>query len=348
MALLRAALLDGDAAIAAFHEWRLLYDFEGQHEGGRFRMLPLLHANMSRLELDDPVMARLRGVHLHSWAEGQRRHHSAAKVITLLQGEDIPVMLSKGMALAQDYYPTPALRPMHDIDILVPRRLGEDALRLLSREGWHHSSPELAAGGDAALVFMLRQPGVNLRRVGGNDVDLHWNPLHEVSHPFLADWFWHGAESVSFGGVSALRPLPGPLLFHVVSHGLRPNALSPLRWVADAAMVLDRAEARIDWSVFWSMARRARLEMRLSEGLSWLALITGRELRGAGHRARKSLIETVEMASFNRSQGGQFPGTARLLIFAANGLRLLRSGQPALVPKAAAQWVWDKARTLSR
>lgn len=344
VALLRAALLDGEDAIAAFRTWRQLYDFEGRHEGGRFRMLPLLHANMSRLGLNDPIMARLRGVHLHSWAEGQRRHHAAAKVIARLQTENIPVMLTKGMALAQDYYPEPALRPMHDIDIMVPRGRAADALRLLAEAGWQHGTPALDEGGSAAAVYMLRNPGVNLRKAGGEEVDLHWNPLHEVSHPFVAEWFWRGAESVALGGVSALRPQPGPLLFHVISHGLRPNAVSPLRWAADATMVLNRAGERIDWPEFWFIARRARLEMRLAAGLQRLAAITGRDLPpGAIHRPRASLIETVEVASFRRSEAGQFPGAARVLIFTANGLRLCRGGNLSLVPKVAVQWVKDKA-----
>jgi len=338
-ALVRAALLDGNSATSAFREWRSLYDFEGQHEGGRFHILPLLFANMSRLGMEDPVMGRLRGVHRFGWAKGQRRLHAAAKVIDLFQHDGIPVLLTKGIALAKDYYPEVAARQMQDIDLLVPASRADNALRLLASEGWALQEPSLRQGGDAKVVFMARYPGAALRGHGGEEIDLHWRPLHESSSPFLAEWFWRDAEPVSFAGCSALRPAPAPLLLHSLTHGLRSTHDAPLRWIADATMILRRAGDRIDWEEFWSVARRTAVEMRLAWGLKCLEDVTGMKLpRGAQHRPLPSFIELLERPALSRPVGAVLTVAERNLLFIANTLRLMRAGQVHLYPKIARNW----------
>ncbi len=53
LALLRAALLDGEAAAAAFREWRENIVFDDL-DGGSFRLLPLLRWNLGRLGVKTP------------------------------------------------------------------------------------------------------------------------------------------------------------------------------------------------------------------------------------------------------------------------------------------------------
>lgn len=340
IALLRASLLDGPAAIAAFGEWRRLTDFEGHHEGGQFRMLPLLHANMSRLGIDDPVMARLKGVHRHAWAEGQRRRHSAAAAMALLAAAGLPAMVTKGLALAQDYYPDRALRPMADIDLLVPKPRTLDAIAALERGGWRHGAAAFVRGGLARAVFMAQHHGLGLKDAKGNEADLHWHPFYESNHPDLAEWFWQGAEPIDLGeGVFALRPLPTPLLLHVVIHGTRPNTLSPLRWVADAAMVLRRAEDQIDWNAFWAMARRARVEMRVAGGLATLSDITGHRLAEPARRPpRWSVTEAIELSVLDNSRPGPRSRFNIAINMIVSAMRVWQGGNRALLPLMVAAW----------
>jgi hypothetical protein len=298
IALLKASLLDGEAALAAFRTWRALTNFEGNHEGGQFRMFPLLHANMARLGLEDPVMGRLRGLHRHGWAEGQRRRHSAAAVVSLLNTAGIPAMVTKGLALAQDYYPDRALRPMADIDIVVPQDLALAALNVLQVSGWH---PALSRGPITMASSMARLHSSSLKDSQGNEADLHWRPFQEAIHPELTVWFWHSAEPLDLGGAIASRPLPTPLLLHVITHGLRPNSLSPLRWVADAYMIMRHSGDQVDWHMLWSMARLARVEMRLADGLVTLGAITGHPMPATATRNPTwSLTEGLERISFTQ------------------------------------------------
>lgn len=341
-ALLRAALLDGDAASTAFAEWRALADLERGQEMGQLRMLPLLYANMERLHFGDPVMARLRAVHRHAWAEARRRQNCAATVVRLLAGQDIPVMFTKGVALAGGYYPDAALRPMQDVDILVPRARAEAAVGIMLAAGWQfmEAYPDYIAGGARRVAFMALNNGLGLRDAHGNEADVHWDGVHECALPFVSEWFWNEAEVFTVGGEQALRLGAGPLLFHAIGHGLRPNPMSPLRWVADAAMILRQRGAQIDWDRFWHMARRARMDARLSEGLATVERITGRPLPDGARRAAKaSAVERLENAAFRKARDGEYLGIAIWLLRVAKMLRLSGGARGAVLIRILRQWL---------
>ena len=147
------------------------------------------------------------------------------------------------------------------------------------------------------------------------------------------------AGPVSVAGCNALRPAPGPLLLHSLTHGLRSTRDAPLRWIADATMILRRAGDRIDWEEFWSVARRTAVEMRLAWGLECLEHVTGIKLpRGAQHRPLPSFIELLERPALRRPGGAVLTGAERKLLFIANTLRLIRAGQVHLFPKVALNW----------
>jgi hypothetical protein len=341
-ALLRAALRDGDAALEAFAQWRALFDFEGQHEAGQFRLLPLLHANMARLGCKDPVMARLRGVHRHAWAEGQRRQYAAAIVLRVLAGAAIPTLVTKGLALARDYYPDLSLRPMQDMDLMVPRDRAEEAVAVLQDAGWRFITPQdaYAQGGAGRAAFMILRHGLDMVDGSGNEADLHWRPLFECAVPDFSDWFWQGAEPLSISGEWSLRPQPGPLLFHVVSHGLQPNVISPLRWVADASMILKRSGSDIDWDMFWNMARRVRNERRLAEGLAIVERISASPLpAGARRQARATLVEQLEINAQRGASMGELRGLPLLQLRLSRALRLWSEGGASTLLLVMRQWL---------
>ena len=325
VALLRAALLDGDDAIAAFRDWRSLIDIDGRHDNGQFRMLPMVYANMSRLGHDDPVMGRLRGVYRQNWVRARQRLAAAEETLLLLEAAGIPTMVTKGIALATSYYPSPTLRPMNDIDILVQRSRVEDARQALGASGWHNDELNELARRGLLPHYMARRPGIDLKDRTGRVVDLHWSPIHECGQPAFVEWFWRGGKPISIGTAETLYPTPSRLLLHVVSHGLRPLGVSHLQWATDATMILNTSGADIDWTDFWSMARKARLAMRVSEGLRRLAVVVSVYIPpGARHHATPSIIELLERPSLSRRANGNSAGIPERLRFLANILRIAR------------------------
>ena len=287
----------------------------------------MVFANMSRLGHDDPVMGRLRGVYRQSWVRGRQGLASAERVLKVFNSSSIPTMVTKGMALSQLYYPTATLRPMNDIDVLVPRSMVEEAREALSANGWRNSLLDSYARNGLMPQLMATRPGIGLRDVLGREVDLHWSPLHEGGRAEFTAWFWRCAEPMTLGGTNTLAPGPVRLLLQVISHGLRPDGMrmSRLQWVVDATMILRRAGDDIDWAEFWTMARLARVEMRVSEGLRRLEEISPVILpAGARHYARPSLIELLERPLLAHRGDVSSASLSRRLMFLASTLRVAR------------------------
>jgi len=63
------------------------------------------------------------------------------RLLAALHEADIPAILLKGAILAENLYPNPALRPMSDLDILVPHDRVLDAREVLERLGYRALHP---------------------------------------------------------------------------------------------------------------------------------------------------------------------------------------------------------------
>lgn len=348
IALLRASLCDGDEAKDAFHIWRSLTDFEGDHDLGQYRMLPLLHENMSKLQLDDPVMPRLRGVHRFSWCEARRREFLVIKALSKLQEKGIELMALKGLALSYDYYSDAALRPMQDIDLLVRIDAVREAVDCLLALGWAHQTPALHGSQADLRILLGSEKSIQLTHKGGGEIDLHWYPFHEGVSQRVNDRFWRNAEKMSVAGVELMRPSPSDLLLHVIVHGLRANLVAPLRWAADAVMVIRRDQDAINWVELEAFAARIQVSARLHLGLSLLREMLDMDIPLSAEPPTPSRIERFEI--YAAGQISRYPGSYRAywLEISITFVRLLLSeNRRWLVPKIS-EWAIRRSKILLR
>src|SRR5690242_11253266 len=140
--LLRAALLRGDEALAAWRRWRPLFEAGSFDEGSR-RLLPLLYRNLKLEQLPDHLFNRLKEEYLHTWSQNQFCLRRIQSVIAAFNEIAIRHMLLKGAALAILYYEDVGLRPMKDIDLLVPHDQARQSMLELRNLHWtpRHASP---------------------------------------------------------------------------------------------------------------------------------------------------------------------------------------------------------------
>src|SRR5262249_51154231 len=129
--LLRAALLDGDAAVRAYRVWRSTVDL-ATISSGEQRLLPLVHRNVTRLGVADPLFERFRGVRRFYWVRNLRAITLARSLFEELDRSAIPFIVLKGAALVAAYLDDCSLRPMDDIDILVRDQHVADAVAILT------------------------------------------------------------------------------------------------------------------------------------------------------------------------------------------------------------------------
>lgn len=270
--LLRACLEQGENTVSAWKEWRQLADIDHLDQGS-FRLLPLLYHNLQQNGVDDPLMPRLKGIYRKSWYKNQMLFHAAAKVLQTFQAADIPTVLLKGVALSHAYYKDHGLRPMSDFDVLVPIKQAREAVELLAASGL---KPKPTPSAEVSIEI-FQEPyfhltsGYGFTEGNAYEVDLHWYAIHSCYYPEADNNFWEGATPTVFAGIEASLLQPADMLLHVCVHGYRWNIVPPLRWIADAMMILRIAEDRMDWQRLIQEAKVRRLILPIRFTLDYLA-----------------------------------------------------------------------------
>src|ERR1019366_412296 len=137
--LMRAALLDGEAAFQAWRQW---YGENGMErlDHGSFRLLPLLYWNLRRQAVQHPMMGILKGIHRLAWVENRLLSRGLAPALETIHGAGIPTLLLKGASLGRLHYADVGLRPMNDLDVLVPEGRTMETIRLLHDHGWRQTA----------------------------------------------------------------------------------------------------------------------------------------------------------------------------------------------------------------
>ncbi|MDU9049220.1 MAG: nucleotidyltransferase family protein [Candidatus Electrothrix sp. Rat3] len=121
-------------ACARFQAWDGLLQ-QAEVQG----MAPLLlrHLLLAEINPPDHILRSLRLLALRHRQSNGLLSKTLAKVLTILESAGIPVLVLKGAALCQTLYPDPGLRPMRDIDLLVPWDQALPAHTLLQQHGFH-------------------------------------------------------------------------------------------------------------------------------------------------------------------------------------------------------------------
>lgn len=250
--LLRAALLtDRDAVLDALTRWAAASPLESIDQGSA-RLVPQLYRTLERFGIAHPWTGRFKGMYRRSWLYNELLLEGGRDAIRALSGAGIPVVLLKGAALAASVVEEHALRPMQDFDVLVERGAFRGAVDALWRGGWRIDPPIR----DPEPLFTF-QHAVSFRR-GIARVDLHWVAAWGMFDAEGEGEFWRATRRVRFRGEDArVLAAEDHVLQAFVHATLADSAVPPIRWAADAVLLL-RADPTFDWDRLVRMAATRR------------------------------------------------------------------------------------------
>jgi hypothetical protein len=164
----------------------------------------------------------------HNAARLRWFHQELSEILQLANGADIRVMPLKGSLLTTVYYPTPALRPMADIDLLIePAALG-GMMAIMKRLGYRY----LKLPNEYQNEYKFVHPTAN--RIVDAGSEHPENPRPVEVHTGLRSGVWGGAgvydgtapvwasaQEVNLLGAHAWVPTPAQLLTALVTHAFR-------------------------------------------------------------------------------------------------------------------------------
>ena len=263
--LLKAALLKGLPAKQSWEELSKDFDISILDYGSQ-RLLPLLSHNLKTNQINNPFSSQLRKLYVDTWAKNQILFGRISPLLESLHEVGISTLVLKGASLIVSYYKNFGLRPMSDFDFLVPTDQAYEAISLLRQQGWN---PQLKSPDRSLVSYLSVNYAIHFSNPAKCDLDLHW---HVFGACLAADAdldFWEDAVPIEINGIHTLALNPTDTLFHTCIHGVRWNKMAPIRWVADAVIILNSAE-KIDWDRLFAQAKKRHLTLPLKDALTYL------------------------------------------------------------------------------
>ena len=255
--LLNAILLEGEPAARAWREWQDTAGL-GRIDHASQRLIPMVHQKSGDLELTREEAEICKGVYLHTWYKNSNFLQKLKPVIDAFHSQNIKVMPVKGLALTLFCLDDLGLRPMSDFDILVPGDQKAPARRIMESQGW---TPGFLAPHGQAFSS------------GNFECDLHWHLLQEHCRADSDDDYWKAAAPAMVQDMNLYRLCPADMLLHVCVHGAWWNPTPAIRWIVDAMVVIDTAEATpegMDWSRLLEQTRKRRMVLPMLRAMTYL------------------------------------------------------------------------------
>jgi hypothetical protein len=235
-----------------------------QHHG----LAPIFHV-FSRAranELPPELSGRLAAAYRQNKARAIILLSEAARIAPQFESRGVPCIPLKGAALAEDLYGDPAMRPMHDVDLIVPQSALAIAREIMLAAGYHEESGDLRAGFEeefrSELSFYRSSPHPCR-------VEIHWGLLNFGGHE---EWTKEAFKR-SVVTPRGRRLTDEETLLYLAAHSAYHHQNDRLIWEFDVALLLQSKGALLDDSVVGELAQTHRLLMPLR----W-ALETGERL----------------------------------------------------------------------
>jgi hypothetical protein len=197
-----------------------------------------------------------------------------------LTSEGLQPLVLKGAALA-GRYPDLYLRPMGDIDVLLPRDRHRAAIAALQRAGWSVTIPITRLRHDTTLMHP-DVPTLSLELHAGLD---RW---FERSTRIDDRALWHRRRPATLAGTEAYTLAVEDELIVLAAHAGKPfHCFDRLLWFADLAVVIGTAGGNggVDWDLVMRRAREQRASTVMAVALA--------QARRAGAEVPPQLLEAL-------------------------------------------------------
>lgn len=197
--------------------------------------------------------------------------HELEQIVGTLADAAVPVLLLKGAALVETAYGNAALRPMLDLDLLVPAAQVGAAESALTGLGYRMMAPDPWPGFTWRHRYALeysRSPARGPSFYVGLHIQLLDLPLYECIP--ISDWFAR-AQPADSAGSWARIPAPEDHLVYLCAHRVLQHAHEPglLRFL-DMMLLIRWAGSALDWAKVADRAVAWRLVIPLQRVLAGL------------------------------------------------------------------------------
>lgn len=268
VSVLRMALGDRDAAPRSGAEWWAIYRIAIRERCAA--LIWLRCGDLVRSQAPDELIRVWRAAVVRQYDRGEALLTRFGRSSARLLGQHVPHVVLKGAPLAAHLYGDPFVRPMDDVDLLVPRAHWARAAAILEQDGW---AKEQGRRGWSE-IYRLVESGETFRVDMQSSILVdHLAHLPEVRGT-IGPWRWGGfvfpthvgPEGAVLLAVHLLKHQLPPLLWLIDFHAYWSGMSADERNAATRAAAASRAQRYLEWAV-----TRSSLLLQASRGESTAA-----------------------------------------------------------------------------
>jgi hypothetical protein len=203
--------------------------------------------------------------------------NTQAQVEAALVKAAIPALWLKGFALARTIYPRSTLRPMGDLDVLVPYKQRELALKVCESIGYHlqiHPG-RLFHEGEALDLKVMHHHYLRGGVADSVILELHFHLLGSAKSLLPLEklnWFWTQTQNLTQDKTSLTILKPEAHLLYLIAHVILQHGEIQFRliWYFDLHLLI--TSANLDWQFVIDQAVALRWTYAVERALT----LTGR------------------------------------------------------------------------
>lgn len=224
-----------EALVVQVRDWEWLVEFATLNKVASL----VARALQGAAAVPAPVRAQLHQQSRTNFAEVLILRAELDRLVKILHDEGITILPYKGPALAEEVYPSVALREAGDLDILVSPDDVERTIEILTRLGYQGERPT-----DAASMRELLATGCEFEMWGHSGricVEVHWElmPL-SLGMPLNMSYVAERMTRVARGDYEVYALPPQTLALVLCAHAGVKHDWTSLRWLVDVALLLKR------------------------------------------------------------------------------------------------------------
>jgi hypothetical protein len=224
-------------------------------------------------------LARLHKTRRFTAAQNLLLRHELGRILRVLQERGIPALALKGIVLAHSAYPDLSLRPMTDLDLLVPPGRREEAVQILHTIDYKYPEGSVILNRDFHTRLLANQEFAPPLRFRASTALVEIHTELECSKPLFPmpiEDFWSRSIAVDLNDLRVGTLCPEDFLFHVCLHLSRSHRFEKgLLPLVDIRVLL---ESRQDWN--WEQIAERSLQYGCATWM-YITLEAARDLLGA-------------------------------------------------------------------
>lgn len=232
----------------------------------RHGMGPLLWYHLREEDIPQATRRALLGLYLRDRALNQIHAQALLELLDLLGKKDIRPLVLKGLALAWQAYPDPALRPVSDIDLFLVKDDLLPAMEALRQAGYRLD--------DLPARPECLPKGINADSPSHGGVSTHielhhYDPAHRIINDNAPDDEFRDIreppQRINIEGCDVYTTSPLDTLHYLMRHftrhlfDSRANRPVSFKWMADIITLVEKQAHELDWN---ALARRDSLFLK--------------------------------------------------------------------------------------